>query len=411
MRPRSEEIEGLQRARRSRGSGLISFSISLEGMMPLDIDMIAEALDSASKRDPPAFSAYVPPLDGIEAAASRIEGVDDLLVIGNGGSVTSLKGLRWLAPEWEGRLHILDTLDPSYLMRVKERIEGRSAHVLAVSKSGRNMNVLENLTLFKGIPTTVVTARRRSPLGAMAKGRGWDIVEVPDDVGGRFSAGTASALLPASVMGIDIASVSAGMGESYHRAKGGREVLELCGSLYLKERVGMRNLFIPVYSRAYSGFNDLVTQLMHETLSKDRKGLTALCFEGPEVQHHTNQRALDGPEDVMSLFVTVKGLKGPVVEWEEEVLFGDHSLNEIGGYTLDHAMSCEYEGVMGHMKEIRMPYARIDMEGQDARAFGNYIGLWHYIAYYSALLRNVNPFDQPAVEKAKEIGMGLRIGG
>lgn len=379
--------------------------------MPLDIDMIAEALDSVYRREPPPFSTYVAPLVDIEAAASLMDGIDDLLVIGNGGSVTSLKGLRWLAPEWEGRLHILDTVDPSHLKRVKERIEGRSAHVLAVSKSGRNMNVLENLSLFKGVPTTVVTARRRSPLGAMAKGRGWDIVEIPDDVGGRFSAGTASALLPASVMGIDVRSVSSGLLEAYEKGMKDRDVLDLCGAMYLKERIGMRTLFIPVYSRAYSGFNDLVTQLMHETLCKDRKGLTALCYEGPEVQHHTNQRVLDGPEDVMSLFVTVKGSEGPLITWDDDVMIGDRGLDEIGGYSLGSAMRCEYEGVMGHMKELRMPFARIEMEEESPKALGNYIGLWHYIAYYSALLRNVNPFDQPAVEKAKEIGMGLRLGG
>jgi glucose-6-phosphate isomerase len=167
-----------------------------------------------------------------------------------------------------------------------------------------------------------------------------------------------------------------------------------------------------VYSKAYAGFNDLVTQLMHETLSKERKGLTALCFEGPEVQHHTNQRVLDGPEDVVTLFVTKEGDEGPAISWdgaEGDVMLGESYLNEVGGYALGKAFRSEYEGVMGHMRELKMPFARLVMKGEGPFEMGEYIGIWHYLAYYFALLRKVNPFDQPAVEKAKEIGMALRL--
>lgn len=339
--------------------------------------------------------------------------MEHLVVIGNGGSVTTLKGLRWLAPGWEGRLHIVDTVDPSFLARVRSSTGGKRTHVIAVSKSGRTMNVLENLCVFRGLPTTVITARTMSPLGALAKANGWNVIGVPDDIGGRFSGRTASALLPAAVMGIDVKEVSGGIGEAYETACGESGFLGLSGGLYLKERLGSRALFIPVYSRAYSGFCPLVTQLLHETLSKERKGLTALCFEGPEVQHHTNQRVFDGPEDVMTLFITKKGDEGPIISWEGaegDVTVGERTLSEIGGYTLGKALSCEYESVMDHMREEKMPFAHVRMDGESAADMGFYIGMWQFLAYYSAILRKVNPFDQPAVEKAKEVSMKLRIG-
>jgi glucose-6-phosphate isomerase len=111
------------------------------------------------------------------------------------------------------------------------------------------------------------------------------------------------------------------------------------------------------------------------------------------------------------MFVTKKADEGPVVSWEGdegEIMIGDRALEEIGGYRLDKALRSEYEGVMGHMRDVKMPFAHLEMDGEGPREFGQYVGLWHYLAYYFSLLRRVNPFDQPAVEKAKAIGMELR---
>jgi glucose-6-phosphate isomerase len=390
----------------------LRFSVSLADLGQPDVGTISELLSDVRKGETPQFARYVPELGPITKAAEEVGEVEHLIVVGNGGSVTTLKGLSWLAPGWEGRLHIIDTLDPSYIDRVRSSVQARKALVVAVSKSGRNMNLLEALTAFRGHPTLAITARPRSPLGMLAKANGWKVVDVPDGISGRFSGRTASALLPAAIMGLDIKAISSGMGEAYDAAASGKELLELSGGLYLKERLGSRALFVPVYSRAHSYFCPLVTQLLHETLSKERKGLTALCFEGPEVQHHTNQRVFDGPEDVMTLFITRKDEDGPMVRWEGaegDVMLGERALSEIGGYTLGSALRYEYEGVMGHMRSEKMPFAHVQLEGESSKDIGFYVGMWHYLAYYFAVLRRVDPFDQPAVEKAKEISMGLRL--
>jgi glucose-6-phosphate isomerase len=129
------------------------------------------------------------------------------------------------------------------------------------------------------------------------------------------------------------------------------------------------------------------------------------------VQHHTNQRVLDGPEDVVSLFITKGGDEGPKIGWEGaegDIMLGERALAEIGGYTFGKALRCEYEGVMAHMRDGKMPFAHVQMEGEGPADMGYYIGMWHYLAYYFALLRKVDPFNQPAVERAKEISLELR---
>ena len=99
--------------------------------------------------------------------------------------------------------------------------------------------------------------------------------------------------------------------------------------------------------------------------------------------------------------------------WEGEeggIELKDVELKQLGGYDLSTAMRAEMWGVMRSMEELEVPFSRITLPGEDEEDLGFYIGLWHYMAYYSALLRGVEPFDQPAVDRAKESALGYRLG-
>ena len=374
------------------------------------LEDIKKMLEDAKKRGRPPFHGYEPDLETIRRVAKKVDS-KNIVIIGHGGSVTTFKGLLGSAGRdllKERTFHIIDTVDPRYVSNILSRTSPEDTWVIAVSKSGNTLTVLEVLSVFHGYPTIAVTQSGDGTLGKLAVEKGWEMAEVPEEIGGRFSGGTASTLLPAAILGVDVDSYLKGMNEAHDWALKGEEILNLCGAFYMKERWGKRTLFIPVYSKGLSAFNDLVTQLMHETLAKGRKGLTTLCFEGPECQHHTNQRILDGPEDVASLFITVNG-NGEEVRWDSDVNFKGRKLSGIGGYDLGKAMESESRGVKGSMDELDVPWAEISLPGEDEENIGFYVGMWHYIAYYSALLRGVNPFDQPAVEKAKEIALDKRL--
>ena len=376
------------------------------------LEDIEEMLDGARKKEKPPFHGHRPDLDSIKEAAGKASGYEKVVIIGHGGSVTTFRGILGSARMdliKSVKFHIIDTVDPRYVEKVLSETNPDDTCVMAVSKSGNTLTVLEVLSFFTDYPVIAVTQPGDGSLRGIANEKGWDIIDLPDNIGGRFSGGTASALLPASILGVDIESYLEGLNEAHEYALGEEEILNLCGALYMKERWGKRTLFVPVYSKGLSAFNDLVTQLMHETLAKGRKGLTTLCFEGPECQHHTNQRILDGPEDVASLFVTVES-DGKDVKWDSKVLYKGRKMDDLGNYTLGKALESESNGVKGSMDELDVPWAEIRMKGETDRDIGFYVGLWHYIAYYSAVLRGVNPFDQPAVEMAKKIALENRTG-
>jgi glucose-6-phosphate isomerase len=71
-------------------------------------------------------------------------------------------------------------------------------------------------------------------------------------------------------------------------------------------------------------------------------------------------------------------------------------------------MMSEARGVMGSMDEIEAPWASITMKDESEGSIGFYVGMMQYLAFYFAVMRRVEPFDQPAVEKAKEIALKNR---
>ncbi|MEA3560059.1 MAG: hypothetical protein U9R75_12470 [Candidatus Thermoplasmatota archaeon] len=386
--------------------------VEIEKLGHPDLEMIEGLLGELKKSEAPPFSGFDPDMDAITDAVKRISSSSKIVIIGHGGSITTFKGiLNSVGRRGDREFHLIDTVDPEYIGYVKKRCDRSETHVIAISKSGNTLTVLEVLSIFDGYSTIVITEPGYGTLRKLAKRKEWTIVDVPTDIGGRFSGITASALLPALVLGIDVNAFVRGMKEAYIDARKKDDMVNLSGAFYMIERMGKRTIFMPVYSKGYSAFNDLVTQLFHETLSKGRKGLTMLTYEGPECQHHTNQRVLDGPEDVATLFITVDGEEGEQVSWSGvDIEYKGVPMSEMGPYSLKKAMLSEARGVMGSMDDIKAPYAVLKIKGEDERAVGYYVGMVQYLAYYFALLRRVNPFDQPAVEKAKEIAMEIRKG-
>ncbi len=386
--------------------------VDIEHLGHPDLDLIDQLLAETKNAEIPPFARFDADLDAIKEAASQISGKKNVVLIGHGGSITTFKGILGSVGRGYNSGHhffILDTVDPVHVRSIKEQLGPDDTHIIAISKSGNTLTVLELLSMFKGFPTTVVTGPGYGTLRKIAKVKGWDIVDVPDDVGGRFSGGTASALLPAMVLGIDVEAFVGGMKEAYRSAVDDDGMINLTGAFYMIERLGKRMIFLPVYSKGYSAFNPLITQLFHETLSKGRKGLTLLAYEGPECQHHTNQRVLDGPEDVATLFILVDGEEGEEVSWPGiETEYKGVPMKEMGPYSLKRAMDSEAKGVMASMDEIEAPWASITMKEEGERSIGFYVGMMHYLAYYFAIMRRVEPFDQPAVEKAKEIALEYR---
>jgi glucose-6-phosphate isomerase len=351
----------------------------------------------------PAFAGVRPDLAGIEARLALAEGKAHIVVVGNGGSIRNVWALYGaLAGGGAAReLHLLDGTDPSGLFGELAAGGGRfspaNTLLVSVSKSGDTENVVQETRLLaeRGYPVLAVIGPGPSKLAALAEERGFDRFPHPEEVGGRFTAGQNTALLPLSLAlgGADAArAVDAAFEEAHSRlapsvSPAGNMAKALALELWRAELGGYTELFLPIYCKALTGLGELIVQLVHESYCKSGKGQTVLFAQAPESQHHTNQRYFGGRRNMAALSVRVQSHEN------------DMSLR--GEVSAADFLDLEHAGVAAEADRRGTPQMTLTLDGLGVGDVASAIALWQWAAVYGGLLREVNPFDQPAVEGSK----------
>ncbi len=393
--------------------GRMETEVSLKGAR-LDFSRIK--LDKIRSMEMPSFVTHEPDFSEIEQKVKRFRGLKNIIVMGNGGSINNIGALHGALGSRKNAF-FLSTMEPDEINRIKSLCNRDETLVMPVTKSGTNVCPLEGLFSFLDYPMLPVISSDRGALLEMSRRRKLDYIEHPD-VYGRFSGRTSCAFAPASFMEIDIKRVNKGALDMYRRCSQvvplkKNPALMMSSALFLLEKKGYTEVFCQAYSTRLMGFMPLITQIMHESVCKKGTGQTFYGGLGPETQHHTNQRFLGGRRNVVGMFTKVEGFDRDVEIKVPKDLEGiplrSGKLGDISGSLSEH-LGFELEGVLDSTKKAKIPHLIISVKKVTPESVGEYLALWQYIGVYSALLRGVNPYDQPDVEHAKEVGFRLRRG-
>ena len=92
----------------------------------------------------------------------------------------------------------------------------------------------------------------------------------------------------------------------------------------------------------------------------------------------------------------------------QKVQLNDATLKILQGEKLSKALEYEFSGVYQNAVRKNIPVIDVLVDAADEKNLGELIAFWQLVAVYSALLRDVDPFDQPAVEASKQISFELR---
>ncbi len=103
------------------------------------------------------FLNYKPDLESIKETAERFKHYQNLLIIGNGGSITSSIGLFGVFGTNGKRVEALSTVDPEYIFKLKNELKKEETLVIAISKSGETVSLIESLLHFNGYPLLCIT--------------------------------------------------------------------------------------------------------------------------------------------------------------------------------------------------------------------------------------------------------------
>ena len=270
---------------------------------------------------------------------------DHVLVLGIGGSALGTKALinalrRPAWNEWDDegrefypRSHGAGERGPHQRRAALARIDPRRVLVNVISKSGGTAETMAQYLVVRAWLEEALgeaasrhlvftTDPARGALREIAARDGVATLDVPPAVGGRFSVLSPVGLLPAALVGIDVAALLAGAKTAVSRAESD-DLLKNPAALYAglhwaaDSDLGARIHVLMPYSDRLREFAEWYRQLWAESLGKrvDREGRTVhvgptpLAAVGATDQHSQVQLFMEGPFDKVITFVRVEQLR------------------------------------------------------------------------------------------------------
>jgi transaldolase/glucose-6-phosphate isomerase len=231
-------------------------------------------------------------LGDLQAFAEEVrdEGVKDVVLLGMGGSSLAPEVIRRSFGEQSGwpSLHVLDSTDAGAVRSVQDAIDLDHALFLVSTKSG---GTIETLSLFKHFWSLrsdgnafVAITDPGSGLEKLASEHGFRRTFLNDpDIGGRYSALSFFGLVPAALMGADVAGILDAAGVAEHNCQS-FESGDVSSGLWLGLSWGElaaagRDKLTYVIDPPLQSFGLWVEQLIAESTGKQGKGILPVADE------------------------------------------------------------------------------------------------------------------------------------
>jgi glucose-6-phosphate isomerase len=368
---------------------------------------------------------------------------DHVLVLGIGGSALGAKALlnalrppAWNelddeAREFFPRLTVLENVDPTSVAAALQRIDPRRVLVNVISKSGGTAETMAQYLVVRAWLEDALGAAAyrhlvfttdpsRGALRELAQRDHIATLDVPPDVGGRFSVLSPVGLLPAALVGIDIEGLLQGARLALERAEEGdllRNPAALYAALHYEADVshGARIHVLMPYTDRLRELAEWYRQLWAESLGKraDRQGKTVhagptpVGAVGATDQHSQVQLFMEGPYDKAITFVTVENFGVEVKIPTPSVSSGGPALPAdlayLPGHTLGELLHAEYEATSAALAQMGRMNCTLRLPDLSAATIGETLMFFQLATGYAGVWYGIDPFDQPGVELGKRL--------
>ncbi|MDQ3243907.1 MAG: glucose-6-phosphate isomerase [Gemmatimonadota bacterium] len=361
----------------------------------------------------------------------------DVVILGIGGSAlgpialrTALRPSGWNMLSDEARkgyprLHVLDNVDPETIAALLDRLDLSTALFVVTSKSGGTAETMSQFLIVHDRLTAqslspdahlvFITDPQQGALRPLAARLGVPALDIPSNVGGRFSVLTPVGTLPAALMGIDVNALLDGAADMAVQCDSSTLARNPAGVYAMLQWISTTtngksiNVFMP-YSDPLRDFAAWFVQLWAESLGKQTTsgasvGQTPLAALGATDQHSQVQLFMEGPKDKTITFVAVEERRADVSIPHG---FGDvKELGYLGGHTLSELIDVERRATAGALAKRGRPNLTIHLDRVDEWHVGGLIMLLELATAYSGELYGIDAFNQPGVELGKQFAYAL----
>lgn len=363
-------------------------------------------------------------LEQIKKCAEKVKNNSKyLLVIGIGGSylgaraviealTSTFYNLRENSPII---LYVGNNLSTSYINDIIKIIGNDDFSINVISKSGTTTEPAIAFRIFKKILENkygnnaserifVTTDEEKGALHTIAKENNYQTFKIPNNIGGRYSVLTAVGLFPIAVANINVDKLLNGAIKAYNKYNNSNLNENDCykyavirNILYHKDK----NIEIfASYEPRLHYFIEWLKQLFGESEGKDGKGIFPVGVEFTTDLHSLGQYIQDGRRNLFETVLNIENINENIIMTKEDNNLDN--LNYLEGLTLDYINHKAMEGTIDAHVSNDVPNILINIEKLDEEAIGELIYFFELACAMSGFILNVNPFNQPGVEKYKQ---------
>lgn len=337
-----------------------------------------------------------------------------LVLVGIGGS--SL-GVRVISEVFrKSNVYFLDNVDANEFESLMSQCDLPTTAWVFASKSGTTLETLCSLEFIRqnyekqkiSFTTNcfVVTEKKESSLYNWAHQNSIPVLEVPLDVGGRFSVLSPIGMLPAAFMGLNIEQFRKGAEKALSSKK---EIAELMSvSLKSFEREEWITL-LWFYNSSLRNFGAWFVQLWAESLAKkdtrDKQGIaprasTPISAVGAVDQHSILQQVMEGAKDKFVIFMRVLSSEQGSMVLENPIFPETKSLL---GKTMGKLLQVEAESTQEALKAQGVQSATLTIDQLNEETLGYLFMYFQLVVAGLGESLGINAFDQPGVELGKRL--------
>lgn len=321
---------------------------------------------------------------------------DILVCIGIGGSYLGHRSvIEALAPSSQTQiLYAGNSLSALALEQVLESLQGKDFSLNVISKSGNTLEPDLAFTVLKAalvekygeeeaykriVATTDV---KTGKLRAEASQNGYACLDIPDDVGGRYSVFTPVGLFPLAVAGVDIEAFCAGARASLINDK---NIVKYAVARQWLHQNGALIEVLASFEPHLFYLHEWWKQLFGESEGKDHKGIFPASLIYSTDLHSLGQYMQDGARILFETFLEF--------ERPAKVSPALQSLQDLNQIALTATKTAHAKG--------GLPVLELQVPTLDAKNLGEMMMFFMQACAISAKLSGVNPYDQNGVEAYK----------
>ena len=304
------------------------------------------------------------------------------------------------------------------LHRVTQEISKHSKVLInCVSKSGGTTETIALFDILEQVMKSqidykkyiVCTTQKGSILDKYAKKKGYRVLHVEEQVGGRYSVFSPVGVFPMIVCGVDVFEVLQGAQEGIRDVMqySNNDALYSALSIYesvIKYNCSELNLFF--FVKQFESLGKWYRQLMGESLGKEFNlkgekvhfGITPLVSLGSTDLHSMAQLFIGGPNRVHHQLVEIENSS---LFSELQVSLNQEVITDIKGMYLQDIMNSIITGVKSSFTKRNIPYDEYVFEHISLKEIGKFMQYKMIEMMFLGHLFEVNPFNQPNVEEYK----------